>query len=308
MRKKIRFIINPISGVGKQKNIVRQIEKHLDRDAFDYEISYTEYAGHATLLSKEAAEKNYYLVVVVGGDGSVHEVGKGLLHSNTALGIIPTGSGNGFANHCKIPHAIPAALKLINTGKIISIDTLMIQDDVCINCAGIGFDAHIAHLFAGIQKRGFFTYCKLIRKEFSDYVPQSYELHINDKVLKREAFVITFANGSQFGNNAHIAPTADTQDGYMDVCIMKSFSWLQIPITIYHLFNKTFHKLKMVEIIKTKSIVLKNNTNEIAHIDGEAKILREEIKVTVNPLSLRVLVAAYMGRNKGNSNPEKSRH
>ena len=93
---KIRFIINPISGTGKQKGIEKLIEKNI---SFSYDVVYTRNAGHATLLSKEAINEKINVVIAVGGDGTLNECAKALVNSNTALGIIPSGSGNGFAYH-----------------------------------------------------------------------------------------------------------------------------------------------------------------------------------------------------------------
>src|ERR1017187_6180152 len=147
-KKKIRFIINPVSGIGKHRNIVKYVERYLDKSQFHYEIIFTEKAGHGVNLSKQAAENGYYAVVAVGGDGSINEVGSSLIGTNTALAILPTGSGNGFANHFNIPHDIPKAINLINTGKIISVDTITANDRKVIGICGIGFDAQVAHVFA----------------------------------------------------------------------------------------------------------------------------------------------------------------
>ena len=112
MKKKICFIINPISGVGKQKIVEQLVSEQLSAHDFEIEIAYTKAPHHATELSKDAANRNFDIVVAVGGDGSVHEVSKGLINSTTALAILPCGSGNGLARHLGIPLNLKDALKL----------------------------------------------------------------------------------------------------------------------------------------------------------------------------------------------------
>ncbi len=143
LKKKICFIVNPISGVGRQKVIEKLIDQHLNRTLFDYEIVYTKAAKHATELAKQASANNFNIVVAVGGDGSVNEVARGLIGSTTAMAIMPAGSGNGFARHMKIPLDLKKAMDIINNAKEAPIDTIQLNNETFINVAGVGFDAHI---------------------------------------------------------------------------------------------------------------------------------------------------------------------
>ncbi len=289
-KKKLRFIINPASGVGKHKNIVQHIERNLDKSIFHYEIVFTEKAGHGISLARQAAEKGYYAVVSVGGDGSINEVGRSLIGSDTALAIIPTGSGNGYANHFHIPHDIPKALSIINTGKVIAVDTMIADEQTIIGICGVGFDAHIAHEFANYGKRGFSSYIKVVIREFPKYRNLHYKMNVNGNMVDHKALLISFANASQFGNNAVINPQADVQDGMMEICILKPFSFWQFPNLIYSLFNNRIDKLSFVEVIKTDSVTLLNNHKRIAHIDGEPVFLKEETTFTLKHKSLKVVV------------------
>ncbi|MCK6649852.1 MAG: YegS/Rv2252/BmrU family lipid kinase, partial [Bacteroidia bacterium] len=216
-KKKICFIVNPVSGIGRQKVIEKLIDQLLDRTLFEYEIQYTKAAKHATELAKDAALRNFDIVVAVGGDGSVNETAKGLIGTKTAMAIIPAGSGNGLARHLKIPIDIKKAMEVINMGVISTVDSIRFNDETFVNVAGIGFDAHIGWEFAKFGKRGFSSYLKVIMREFPKYKARKYELEIDGKTIYPEAFLISFANGSQWGNNAYIAPTADISDGIMDI-------------------------------------------------------------------------------------------
>lgn len=289
MKKKICFIVNPISGVGRHKVVEKLIDQQLNRTQFDYEIVYTKAAKHATELAKQAVATDFNIVVAVGGDGSVNEVARGLIGSNTAMAIMPAGSGNGFARHMKIPLDLKKAMNIINDAKEASIDTIQLNNETFINVAGVGFDAHIGWEFAKFGKRGFSSYLKVIIREFPKFKVQDYELIINGIPLHKKAFLISFANGSQWGNNAHIAPLADVADGLMDIAILKNFSFWNVISIGYKLFRKTIHLSPHLETIKAKEVLIKQ-TNSIAHIDGEPIEVGHSISIKVNPLSLRVII------------------
>lgn len=291
MKKKICFIVNPISGVGRQKVIEKLIDERLDRTVFDYEISYTKAPKHAIEISKDAALRKIDIVAAVGGDGSVNETAKGLVNSGTAMAIIPTGSGNGLARHLKIPLNLKKAMEIISKGKETTIDTIRMNDETFVNIAGIGFDAHIGWEFAKFGKRGLSSYLKVITREFPSYKAQNYELTVEGKTFNKKAYLISFANGSQWGNNAYIAPTADISDGIMDIAILNDFRFHNILSIGYKLFNKTLHTSSQLQIIKAKEVIIKQD-GIIAHIDGEPVEVGNEIRIKVNPLSLKVIVAS----------------
>ncbi len=288
-KKKICFIVNPVSGIGRQKVIEKLIDQLLDRTLFEYEIQYTKAAKHATELAKDAAARNFDIVVAVGGDGSVNETAKGLIGSKTAMAIIPTGSGNGLARHLKIPIDLKKAMDVINNGAITKVDSIRFNDETFVNVAGIGFDAHIGWEFAKFGKRGFSSYLKVILREFPKYKARKYELEIDGKTIYHEAFLISFANGSQWGNNAYIAPTADISDGVMDIAILKNFKFMSALSIGYRLFKGSLHQSAHLDIIKAKEVKVKQPST-IAHIDGEPIEIGNEIHIKVDSLSLNVIV------------------
>jgi len=288
-RKRICFIVNPISGIGRQKVIEKLIYEQLNRSLFDYEIAYTKAAKHAMELSADAASRNVDIVVAVGGDGSVNEIARGLVDTKTVLAIIPTGSGNGLARHLNIPINIKKAMQVINSGKTITIDTVKMNNETFVNVAGIGFDAHIGWEFSKFGKRGFSSYLKVITRELPGYKSQNFELIIEDKSIFKKAFLISFANGSQWGNNAQIAPTANISDGEIDIAILKDFNFLNALRIGYRLLKGNLHQSSFLEIIRTTEVLVKQE-GKIAHIDGEPIEIGKELKIKVNPSSLNILV------------------
>jgi diacylglycerol kinase (ATP) len=289
-KRKLLFIINPISGIGKQKEGALLIKENINKDIFDFDIVYTKAPRHATELSAQASCSGYDVVVAVGGDGSVNEVATGLLGTESALGILPYGSGNGLARHFSISTTIKKAISILNTGKVIHMDTIQVNGTPFMGISGVGFDAHIANLFAQYGKRGFSSYLKLIWKEFLNYEAKNYSLIIDGRSLERKAFMISIANGSQFGNNAFIAPSANASDGLMDVCIIKKGTVPTFAMLVFRLFNKSADRSSLMETIRCKSLVILKNTSGLIHLDGEPNAMEETLNFKVVPSSLKILV------------------
>lgn len=290
--KKIRFIINPKSGTGKSKNLTALIYSEIDKNIFETDIAFTQAQGHACELAKEAVALKYDIVVAVGGDGSVNETAGSLINTSTSLGIIPTGSGNGMARHLKVPVDIKKALANINTGKIDTIDTLEVNNRFCIGTIGIGFDAHIAHLFAHAGKRGYSTYVKLVLTEFASYKEKRFVILVDGKSYERDCFLLTIANSSQFGNNAVIAPFADVKDGIIDISAMKRFPFYVAPSLIYRLMHNTIHLSRYFELLKGREIIIKNNVELQGHIDGEPVLFNSDLNISIHRDSLKVIIPA----------------
>jgi diacylglycerol kinase (ATP) len=289
-KRKIIFIINPKSGVSKKNNLPKLISQSIDSRLFDYQITYTEKPGHGTEIAKKALIENFEAVIAVGGDGSINEIGKILVNTNVSLGIIPSGSGNGIARSLHLPLKVTDALSTINNFKVKTIDTGSIHEEIFIGIAGIGFDAHIGHLFMSATQRGFANYIKLIFKEFWNFKNNHLELKVDGKeVFKGTFFTAVAANTRQYGNNAFIAPLAKEDDQWLEFTIIKKFHFYSVPKIIYQLFNKTLHQSKHVITTKGKTGEFKTNSVYF-HKDGEAQLVKGDLLVKIKPLSLQVIV------------------
>lgn len=291
-KKNILFIVNPISGVGKQKEIGRMLERYLDLQKFSFEICFTEYRGHAVNLATSGIKEKFDFIVAVGGDGTVNEVASALTNSTVCMGIIPVGSGNGLARHLKIPMQINNAINVINREAIKIIDTATLNGNCFVNVAGIGFDAHIAHLYAQTKKRGAIPYMKFMTSEFYKYKPTNYQIFIDKKPYHLSAFLISFANSSQFGNNAYISPHAVIDDGLIDVCMLKAFPMIESGALAVKLMNKRIDKSKYMSIVRGRHVQIKSEENIKAHIDGEPINLPKEINLEINKASLKMIYNA----------------
>ncbi len=244
MKRKILFIVNPISGTSKKENMEFVIARWVDKEKFDTNIHYTQYAGHATEIVYQYRHL-YDAVVAVGGDGTVNEVAKALINTETALYIIPTGSGNGLARHLQIPVGLRPALNRLNYVETTFIDTCKVNDTPFFCTSGMGFDAEVAHRFSIANSRGLMTYFLTSFHTFFTYQPQTYQIEVDGQEITRKLHLLTCANAGQYGNDAYISPAADISDGNMDLCMVKPIHSIFKANTFYlRLFTYSMHLSK----------------------------------------------------------------
>jgi diacylglycerol kinase (ATP) len=289
----ILFIINPISGGKQKRNIPSLIDIHLDKTKFNANFSFSEYPGHAAEIASEATNKNFDIVVAVGGDGTINEIAAMVMQQNKILGILPFGSGNGLARYLKIPMNTTRAIQVINSLNIMKMDTATFNGKPYFNMAGMGFDAHISSIFAGNKTRGLSGYIKLGLKEMVNYKPETYTITVDGRTYTRTAFVVSIANSSQYGNNTYISPEASVTDGLLDVCIVKSFPLIKLPKLAYVMLRGITQRSDMVEIIRGKDIHISRVQEAAIHIDGEPFMMGKEIAISILPLSLNIIIPEY---------------
>ena len=290
-KKRICFIINPHSGAHKRTSVENAIQNELDTLKFDYEIAYTEYAGHATELATEAVNEGFDIVVAVGGDGSVNEVAKSLIGTDTALGIVPAGSGNGLAMYLGWGRNIPKAISYFNNSRVQLMDTCLINNRPFVNLAGVGFEAKMADYMHFVRKRGFQAYAKAFFKHLFAYKFKHYQIKIDNQTYETEALNITVANAPMYGYNFIVAPQAKLNDGLLEVVIIKRTLRLRYLATTLRMFTKSINRSAIVKRFSGERIEISLKEPDYAQVDGEGYETEEEKLVfTVNPLSLKVLV------------------
>jgi len=301
--KNIAFIINPISGTVNKKKLPKLIEKELDTTHWMPNIVFTEYAGHATELARQYAMMGFDAVVACGGDGTVNEVGAGLRDTETALGIIPLGSGNGFAHHIGISMRTQRAIEQINHSEVIRADYGLLNGRPFFCTCGMGFDALIADQFAAAGTRGLKTYLERVVKNFFGYQPEHYiirgkQLEQQGKrtpegvkqELETDAFLITFANAAQWGNDVFIAPKASIQDGKMDIAILSKFPLIMVPELAISLFTKNIDKDMYMNVVKAREVTVIREHEGPMHLDGEPVNMPAELNIKIVEDGLHVLV------------------
>lgn len=302
MKKKIVFIMNPISGTASKKGLPRIIDSVLDKERFDYEVRLTERPGHASEIATEAKERHVDIVVAVGGDGTVNEVARAICQSDTALGIVPCGSGNGLARHLMIPLSMRKSIELINACQISRLDYGIINGYPFFCTCGMGFDAFVSKKFAECGKRGPMAYVENILREGVKYQPETYTLEDETGEHQHKAFLISCANASQYGNNAYIAPQASMSDGFLDVVIMEPFDALEAPQVSFDMFNKTLDMNSKIKTFKCKHLKVKRGKPGLIHYDGDPAMTGEEIDIQLVEKGISVVVNPEGDRRKRRPN------
>lgn len=283
---KILFIVNPIAGKGRGAKCVDKIKKYLDTTHFVPEFAFTEHSGHATQLASEGVSQGMNIVVAVGGDGTVNETACGLIGTQTALGIIPNGSGDGLALHLGIPRNLLGAIRAINKGKAVLCDSGMVEGHRFFCTTGVGFDAKVACDYAMAGKRGIKTYIAKAMEDWKNFKPAHYIITTEDMKIEIDAMLVTVGNANQWGNRCHIAPTASLTDGLLEITIVKPISLLQTPDLLVKLFGYKAYNSEHIIHLRGNRITIQRDGGLEAHYDGEAIMLPPTINIVCCPKSI----------------------
>ena len=302
MKKKAVFIINLISGTSDKAAIPGLIDQYLDKTKFEYEIAVTQYAGHASEIAAKAKDDGVDIVVAIGGDGTVNEVARAIVHSDTALGIIPCGSGNGLARHLLLPLNVRKAIEVINRCEIRQLDYGIINDYPFFCTCGMGFDAFVSMKFAEAGKRGPITYVENVLREGLKYKPETYTIEDENGTVQYKAFLISCANASQYGNNAYIAPQASMSDGLMDVIIMEPFDVFEAPQISIEMFSKTLDKNSKIKTFRTRHLHIHRDKPGVIHYDGDPIMTGADIDIELKPKGINIIVNTMADRSERQPN------
>jgi YegS/Rv2252/BmrU family lipid kinase len=286
----------------KKSGIPALIEDTLDKNLFDYTVMETQYAGHAEILAKQEKEKGTDIVVAVGGDGTVNEVARAIVHSQTALGIIPCGSGNGLARHLMLPMDLRKSIEVLNRCVVHDLDYGIINNKPFFCTCGMGFDAFISMKFAEAGKRGPVTYIENVLKEGLTYQPETYKIEDENGTIIQKAFLISCANASQYGNNAYIAPQASMSDGLLDVIIMEPFDVLEAPQVAIEMMNKTLDKNQKIKTFRTKHIQIHREKEGYIHFDGDPVMTQADVDIQLVDKGIKVVVNSEADKSKRQPN------
>ncbi len=294
---RVAIILNPIAGVRNSLERVRRRAEHasdlLLAAGADPEILITAHAGHARELASGAIERGARLVVAWGGDGTVNEVATALAFGPVPLGVIPAGSGNGLARHFDLPADPPAAIRRLLSGTDRVIDVGELNGRLFVNLAGLGFDAHVAARFASLHRsrRGFLRYALIVFQELRRYQGAGYEMSCDgDQASTHHAFLISFANGRQWGNGAIIAPDAAIDDGYLDAVVVSAQTKATVLRALPRLFSGTVDRARGVQIRRVEHARVTSERPLQGHVDGESIACGEVVDVRIRPKALRIRV------------------
>lgn len=283
-RRRIKVIVNPVSGTRSKRGVTQLIEKSLNRLGYDVDVCLTTCRGDATRLGREAIAEGCYGVLAVGGDGTVNETAAALCGSRTVLGIIPLGSGNGLARHVGIPMDVKAALRVIARDAVRPCDYATANGTPFFCTCGFGFDAAVTHRFSRKGRRGLVTYVKSTLEEFKEYKSEKYRITIDDfEGFEQEAFVVACCNASQYGNNAFIAPHASITDGQLDLTVIHEVHPISKVLVGVEMMTGLIGRNAIIDTLKARKVLIERAAAGPAHLDGEPVQMPAVIEVKVHP-------------------------
>jgi YegS/Rv2252/BmrU family lipid kinase len=290
-KKSVLVIINPIAGTSPKNQIPSILAKRLNPAQYTVDIQFSEYKGHAGVLAKQAVDNRYHYVLAVGGDGTVNEIARNLVHTDTALAIIPSGSGNGLARHLGISLQISKAVDVFLAENVTPVDYCKANDTFFFCTFGVGLDAKVSQAFSQRKTRGLHSYLTGAITEFAKLKPESYKITPeNEKMFLQKALFITCANASQWGYNVYVAPTASVQDGLLDMVILLPFPIYDAAPLGVQLLTKNLDKSNYVKVIKTRHVTIEREKEGVAHVDGEPIFMGKKIEINNIRGGLKALV------------------
>lgn len=285
---KTLLLLNPKAGTRKLSTLVRQLVNY--RNEFDY-ITISEIEDFRSFI-KSKIDK-YETFIAVGGDGTVNSLASNLINTDRILGVLPFGSGNGFAREMGFRRNIKALAGDIKRKEYFGIDVLRINDSTCVNVAGVGIDSFVAHSFHTLKRRGFWNYGITTLKTVRNLKPFNVSLNINDELIEDQFFMVSVANTRQFGNDAYLAPQAKPDDGKFNIVLLKPFPKFLLPLFLVRLMSGTLKESDYIRYFESDNpgIIFTNETR--FHIDGEPCNFSGKIKIEILKNALKILKTSY---------------
>jgi len=287
-------IVNPLSGAGASTGVAeRRVSLLNDQFAaagINGAVHLTERRHHAHELAAAAIERGASTVIAWGGDGTINEVGVALAGSSAALGIIPAGSGNGFARELGIPWAPEAAIAIAINGRARSIDAGEIDGRLFFNIAGVGIDAVIAERFNSLTlgRRGMGPYVRFAIRELISYRASHYRVVLDGEAIASDALLIAFANGREYGNGIRLAPRARMDDGVLEALVVEDRNPIARLWCGRHLVLGTTDRAPRVFARSVATATIETDGEMLYHVDGEIGRAKDRIDVRIRPGLLRV--------------------
>jgi diacylglycerol kinase (ATP) len=297
MVRKIIYLLNPISGTKKKEKVKDLIIRKTRAEGIEFKILPSRADGLYDELRAMIKKEMITDVVICGGDGTLNAVANALQGVHVNIGIIPIGSGNSVALAARIPKQTSKALDIIFNGNASPVDAFHINEKFSCALCGIGFDAEVAHEFAKQKTRGLQTYLRISTIKFFKSKPYHFEIKVNDRIIKTDAYFISIANSNQFGNNVTIAPRASMSDGLLDVVIVRKMNKIILPFFVLLQVAGNNRLMQGVEYFEEKNIIyvqtdkisIHNPTHAPMHIDGEPTDTSAEFRISIIPHCFKLI-------------------
>lgn len=303
----VLLIINSKSGVDRKKDgLISAISESLASRGETLDVAYTSRPGDARSFAEEGAQDKKRLVIVAGGDGTINDAASGLWGSETALAIVPVGSGNGLARSLCIPQEIDKAIKIALDGRRAAIDRGAVNGKHFYCAFGTGFDAEVSYKFSLDPRRGRMTYIKYAIKELFTYRPRHFRISTDETEVETDAMLVAVCNCRQYGNNAYIAPGADASDGVLDVTVVHSGNFFAKAVAGFDLLSGCLDKNVLVEMFRVKRAVIETDREGLMHLDGEPSEAPKVMDIQCESGGLNIMVPVSCEQFRPFISPMKS--
>lgn len=285
---KAALIYNPRSGK-KQAPLIRELAPRIAEELrVELDIQAIEGPGHGAQLAREAIERGALRVISVGGDGTNNTIARGILGSDAALGVVAMGSGNGYARSLGLPLEPDAALRHALVGPVRTMDVGFINDHPFLGTAGIGFDARVADRFDRTERRGMFSYARIIVQEIFGAPPMPVTIMANGERTEEQVLMLVFCNTREFGNGAIISPSSRPDDGMAELRVVRKPPFIHLVKAFYDIYTERADRNPYVRTIATSRAEIEQQ-GTIAHLDGEVIQVGRTITFRLEPAALRVV-------------------
>lgn len=289
----MHVLINPRSGLGVSLTaLLNAFEKHWRDPAIDLAYQFSRSVEDGTAKVRRALREGADTIIVVGGDGMVNTIGSVMVGSSAALGVVPAGSGNGFARHFNIPLNLTRAVESLVNARRVTIDVGIANDQPFFVTCSMAGDAALVRYFEKSPVRGIVPYVFAAAYEMFEYRPQDFELVLDGRERLRinEVVVFTVANLTQFGGGARIAPHALPDDGLLEMVALPRAAAANILEGVPRLFNGTIAQLPGIVMRRFHRLDVIRRAPSVIQVDGEAVDAPAEVTVRVRRKALQVLV------------------
>ncbi|HRO40130.1 MAG TPA: diacylglycerol kinase family lipid kinase [Flavobacteriales bacterium] len=285
---KVVAVINPRSGKGKAGSMRKPVEQLARQLEADLHVHLVQHPGDGTRFAQQAVAQGAHRMITIGGDGTLNAVAAGLVGSGVPIGIVPMGSGNGYARSLGLPRDPEAALQLAFTGTARQMDVCYLNDRLFLGTAGIGFDARVAWEFDQSAGRGMWNYARLIIKHVLGAKPMRTVTKANNQTREDHVLMLVFCNTREFGNGAVISPGSRPDDGLAELRIVAKPPLLPMLTAFVRLYNGRIDGSPYLTNITTNYAKV-HQAGTLAHLDGEPVEIGHEVVFRLEPRRLWVV-------------------
>lgn len=287
---RMALIINPSAGSRRLAPRVRRLAERMAADrGVALSVVMINGPGHGRELARKAVSAGAGRVLCAGGDGTLNAVAAGLIGTGVPLGVVPTGSGNGYAHSLGLPGDAKKALRLAFTGAPRRMDVGYLNDRLFLGTAGVGFDARVAHRFDRSRRRGMVGYLRIILEEIAGAKTTRVRLITNGQATEAEVLMLVFCNTREFGNGARISPSSRPDDGVAELRLVRKPPLKALPLALLSLYTRRADRLSYIRsIAATEAELFQDGT--LAHLDGEPATIGPTVRFRLEPRCLPVVV------------------